>query len=268
MTLSLDRMALDDVGANPVRLATAIHNQMERPSGAVPVEEVARALNIVDIRVEVLANIEAALVTGRDRDEGAIVLNARSNLTRRRFSLAHELGHFLNPWHSPTATNGFECSRTDMRLANQADQDRHARQEAEANAFAIELLAPRHLAGRFAEHPPDLKHVLTLARELQIGREAAARRYVELHDGDLAVVFAKNGALQYASRGKAFPVLALSKSSPLPRFRPAPAGTLSVFEEATPEDWLKRRTHAEFSAQTFHQQSGHSITLLHPCKTR
>jgi Zn-dependent peptidase ImmA (M78 family) len=258
----LDRMALDDVGANPVRLATAIHDQLGRPQGAVPIEEVARALDIIDIRIEALANIEAALITGPERDEGAVVLNANSNRQRRRFSLAHELGHFLNPWHSPTATSGFECSRSDMTVANQTNQDRHARQEGEANAFAIELLAPRHLADRFTEHVPDLKHVLAMANELQISREASARRYVDVHDENLAVIFARDGRLLYVSRGKKFPSIALRNDDRLPSFRPAPPSTLSSSDEADAETWLRHTTRA-LTAQTLHQQNGHSITLLH-----
>ena len=39
--LKLDRMALDDVGVNPKRLAEAIHGQMGEGSGPVPIYEIA-----------------------------------------------------------------------------------------------------------------------------------------------------------------------------------------------------------------------------------
>src|SRR5689334_16823627 len=98
MKLQLDRMALDDVGANSRRLAEAVHEQLGEGLGPVPVYEIARALDIDEIREEPLSNIEAALVTTPERDRGAVLLNTESSPQRRRFSLGHELGHFLNTW--------------------------------------------------------------------------------------------------------------------------------------------------------------------------
>ncbi len=57
---------------------------------------------------------------------------------------------------------------------------RHQKQEAEANRFAIDLLAPAY---RFKPHlagDPDLETIVSLTRELDISHEAAARRYIEL----------------------------------------------------------------------------------------
>jgi Zn-dependent peptidase ImmA (M78 family) len=81
-------------------------------------------------------------VTTPERDQGKILLNSNSSRQRRRFSVGHELLHFLNPLHQQTAPEGFQCSRADLRVSS-ATQSRHLRQEAEANAFAIELLTPR-----------------------------------------------------------------------------------------------------------------------------
>ncbi len=46
----LDRMELDEVGANPQRLAEAIHQQLGSGGGAVQVYDIARALDIVEVR--------------------------------------------------------------------------------------------------------------------------------------------------------------------------------------------------------------------------
>ena len=73
--IKLDRMALDDVGVNPRRLAEAIHAQLGEGSGPVPVNEIARALDIHEIREERLAAIEAALLTTPERGYGSILLN-------------------------------------------------------------------------------------------------------------------------------------------------------------------------------------------------
>ena len=50
MVLELDRIAVEDVGADPVRLAAAILTQLPDITGAIPVHEIARALDIEEIR--------------------------------------------------------------------------------------------------------------------------------------------------------------------------------------------------------------------------
>jgi Zn-dependent peptidase ImmA (M78 family) len=142
----------------------------------VPVRDIALALDIDEIRERPLTSLEAALVTTPERDRGKILLNSNSSRQRRRFSVGHELLHFLNSLHQQTAPEGFQCSRADMRVSS-AMQSRHLRQEAEANAFAIELLTPRAWLKPLLRGPPDLEKVLKVADEFDVSREAAARRY-------------------------------------------------------------------------------------------
>ncbi len=91
---------------------------------------IARALDIAEVRIEPLANLEGALITTPERNTGAILLNSRTNPRRRRFTLGHELGHFLNPWHQPAAPDGFHCSREGMLTSDGRSKDRYLRQEA------------------------------------------------------------------------------------------------------------------------------------------
>ena len=180
--LKLDRMALDDVGVNSRRLAEAIHKQLGEVSSAVPVYEIANALDIHEIREERLDGFEAALLTTPERGYGSILVNLRSNRQRRRFSVGHELYHFLNDFHTPTTEQGFRCSGSDMTAANLEDPDRHLKQEAEANAFSIELLTPRNWMKPYLRRAPNLNEVLSLATDFDISREAAARRYAHSDD--------------------------------------------------------------------------------------
>src|SRR3712207_1437078 len=100
-------MAVEEVGANPVRLAAAIHDQLGLSAGPVPVEAIAAALDIVEIRARETIGLEGALVTTEERGEGMILVRAGASRQRRRFTIAHELGHFLNPWHEPVTPIGF-----------------------------------------------------------------------------------------------------------------------------------------------------------------
>ena len=264
---ALDRMEIEEVGANPARLATAIHDQLKAPAGPVPVEVIAKALDIVEIVVEPLSNLEGALVTTRERNTGQILVNALSPPPRRRFTIAHELGHFLNPRHVPTGPNGFRCSRGDLRVGpaggRDGGSDQHRRQEAEANAFAIELLAPRRWLRPYLSGAADLAQVIALSDAFEISREAGVRRYVECHHQALAVVFSHHGRVVYYTAGREFPWLALRKSMTVPDLPAASEGTfLSDTEEADPSRWLSGSKAVTLSVQTLYQRDGWAMTLL------
>ena len=76
------------------------------------------------------------------RDSRCIGINAKHAPTRRRFSLAHELGHWLLrhdvAWHERDVT-------IDEPPQEVPNDELHNWQEAEANEFAGELLAPREM---------------------------------------------------------------------------------------------------------------------------
>jgi hypothetical protein len=66
------------------------------------------------IRIEVapLAGIEGCLQCDPLKRRSQIVVNAKSQ-PRRRYTIAHELGHFLNE-HRPTLDFGFACTAQDI----------------------------------------------------------------------------------------------------------------------------------------------------------
>lgn len=73
-------MDLDDINANPARLAEAIHSRLGPVDGPVPVREIALALDIVEICCEPFSNLEGTLLT--DLNRSAILINAASNRGR------------------------------------------------------------------------------------------------------------------------------------------------------------------------------------------
>jgi Zn-dependent peptidase ImmA (M78 family) len=265
---ALDRMEIEDSGPNPERLAAAIHLQVRHASGPVPIYEIAEALDIVEIREAPMRGLEGAVVTTPDRNVGSIVVNSRSHPVRRRFTLAHELGHFLNPWHRPSdRSGGFSCTRADLgngwRRRASAHVSRHVAQEIEANRFAIELLAPTRLLRPYLSGIPDLAKVIELADDLGLSREAGARRYVELHQGPTALVFSADGVVRYVQRHSDFPFVSCQRGQ---RLLALPAATdeagLSAHVEADPRDWLGRPGRDSLVVQTLSQRDGYAITLL------
>lgn len=258
----LDRMALDDAGLNPRRLAEAIHGQLGADALRVPVKEIALALDIDDIFETPLYGVEAALLAPPERGYGVIVVNSNSDRRRRRFSIAHELLHFLNDTHAQTDAGGFVCTQRDMTESGRFGSNRHVRQEMEANTFAIELLAPRSTLRPYIRKLPDLANVVAAAGDFDISREAMARRYVELHDDNLAVVFCKNQRMIYWSAGAHFPKLAIQSDQQCELGKRGEG--ISEMDEVRADDWLAPEFRKfTLSAQTLWQRNGHSMTLLH-----
>jgi Zn-dependent peptidase ImmA (M78 family) len=264
--LTLDRMAIEEAGPNPDKLAAAIHAQLGVKTGAVPIHTIAGALDIVHVREERLPGMEGALVMTPDRNRGAIFANARSSRQRRRFTIAHELGHFLNPWHEPPNPVAFACTAEDLRTTWRdlsRDANRHWQQESEANRFAIELLAPASRVIRYLKGIPDLERVIALAANLDISKEAAARRYVGLCERPTAIVFGHKGNVGYFERHPDFPFVSCRKGDPLPSCETTPdPGVLTGHMQSEPRDWLARLPQRELLTQRLFQANGYSMTLL------
>ncbi|TRX75655.1 ImmA/IrrE family metallo-endopeptidase [Pseudomonas mangiferae] len=64
-----------------------------------------------------------------------IYINIESPATRRKFTLAHELGHIIIPWHTGTVVSHLENKKGEYAFE-------YERMEQEANRFAAELLMP------------------------------------------------------------------------------------------------------------------------------
>ena len=73
--VKLDRMAIEEAGPDPERIAASIHMQLALLSGPVPIHQVAEALDIVEIRLVPLKGLEGALVSTPERDIGSKVLD-------------------------------------------------------------------------------------------------------------------------------------------------------------------------------------------------
>lgn len=117
---------------------------------------------------------------------GWAFVSAADPLPRRRFTAAHELGHFI----LHRSTMGRFRADTDATLC-EADGDVTDRMEREANRFAAELLMPAEVCRARAAKLRE-KHrccprgvlVYRLASELLVSREALRYRLQALEVGD------------------------------------------------------------------------------------
>jgi Zn-dependent peptidase ImmA (M78 family) len=259
------RMRLADLGS-PEALAHCIITHYPGIEIPIPLKRIAEAVGIVDIVGQPTSSFEGALVTTAAKGTGSIAYNIASRIERRRFTIAHEIGHFLIPWHDTSA----QCATTDMGVLK--SQDTRKNKEAEANRFAAALLTQPVLYTRDIRRfgSPETEHVLALATKYRVSKEMAARRYTELCDHVCAIVFSHRGAVRYFVKSRNCPFVDLIKGNPLPpdsrsaRARGQP-GHLSEWTETSPEIWFgeSRRTIGKVIYEQFlEQQDGYRLTML------
>jgi Zn-dependent peptidase ImmA (M78 family) len=121
-----------------------------------------------------------------------IVAERVTDPAARRFSIAHELGHLLlkHPSHDPRHL----CGPTHVRDI-----------EAEANAFASELLMPSKMLQRDCEvSPVDLAVPRRIAREYNVSILASARRFTELASERCAAVFSADREVKWFAPSATF----------------------------------------------------------------
>lgn len=268
--LKIDRMVLEDVGGNPVKLAQAVTAQLPDNTFPIPVCEIAAAVGIYDLRDDANVSFEGGLIAPDDKSEGAIVINGNRPKERRRYTIGHELGHYLNPWHKSDNPNGFQCNAKNLATEKSDKNNAYLRMEAEANEFSAELLMPENQLRNFlrAKSGADLEHIADFAVKFEVSKEAMARRYVEYNSNEpAAVVFSKNGIIRYVKKHNDFAYLNIKHGELLPigsisSNHQAALGTISSWQEVSTGLWVDARPHLTVYEQTVEQANGFRMTLL------
>jgi Zn-dependent peptidase ImmA (M78 family) len=160
----------------------------------VRVEAIADYLG-VEIREGVLDGATAQLVQYQGRK--VILLSNRVVDPRaHRFSIAHELGHLvLRHQSSPQPGTSWPTAQGRPRRDH----------EAEANAFAAELLMPSALLRRRCEVAPvSLQVPRQIAEEFNVSLPASAIRFAELASEKCAAVMSLRGSVRWAASSATF----------------------------------------------------------------
>ncbi len=138
------------------------------------VEEIACHLNL-DVEEEDLVGFDGCLVRPVGMPIGMIGIRRDiRESSRKRFTIAHEIGHFLLPGHDQS--DGV-CTSMDLNRWSPAKQD----YEQEANQFAAELLIPTGIAKRImAGLTPSLDALKEMATKFGTSLSATGWRYWNL----------------------------------------------------------------------------------------
>jgi len=148
------------------------------------------------VKYRALEGCEARLVV---RDDCAIVsINSSSNDGRQRFSLAHELAH----WICDRKTGSFLCAKEDI-----GPQNAEARSvEAHANGYASQLILPTYLVDPWMKDRKfSLEVASSLAKEFKVSLTAAAIKLVKRTINPACITCHNQKRLMWHQRSAAFP---------------------------------------------------------------
>ncbi len=149
----------------------------------VPVEHVALRLGLQVERAALGHDVSGILVVHDGR--GLIGVNAAQSVTRQRFSIAHEVGHYelhrkaMPVFIDKQFTKPYLAAFRDATSATGEDK-----REREANSFAAALLMPeplvREAVARLDVDVEDEAAVVQLAKWFDVSRQAMTFRLVNL----------------------------------------------------------------------------------------
>lgn len=144
-------------------------------------------------------SFEGSLVRTAGTRKWTMLLNTQvSNVRRRRFTFAHELGHFM--CHRELREQ-FEDS--EESLNNFRDEI-----ETEANVFASWLLMPANLLrGEFDHSSWETATLQAIADRFECSMQASALRHVQLSRRPLAFVVSRDGMILWATKSNSAPYM-------------------------------------------------------------
>ena len=184
--------------SDPTLCAKSLISAMNNIIFPLDVEKIALSVGIKEIKELDEEGFEGALVTNPEKTIGFInIASSIREHTRRRFTIAHELGHFLITTHG----NQFSCTSYD--LSNFSNKNKLM--EAEANQFAAELLMPEeYFVKEIYNRVPSYDLIQSLTDKFCSSLTSTLLRYKDLTDESIAVVLSEDSMINWAFKSSNF----------------------------------------------------------------
>lgn len=260
--MPVDLMGLADV-ANPELIAKEIIKQCPELLLPIDVNAICYSCGIESLNAIETAGFEGALITNNTKTNGAILFNAQASITRQRFTISHELGHFLIPSHYlAEGQSSFYCTPNDLKTFH--SNSPHQNKELEANAFAAELLMPEvHFKADVRRiRYLDLDEIISLRTKYNVSLEVLVRRYGKFTNESCAFIFWNNDKSLHSISFGGFPELYLRKNSPIAiDIKKISQGKPSEWTEADSDEWFLN-TGKKVCIQSYRQNEDYGVTLL------
>jgi Zn-dependent peptidase ImmA (M78 family) len=169
-------------------LALALRDRLHLPP-CVDLNELAQSLKLVVFEVHT-DSFDGALICNRNRLSGRILVNAAMREEgRKRFTIAHEIGHFVIHRERQISCLPLDIARW---------EDSSANPERQADSFASELLLPSaEILRQIGDQWPSFQRVISLAEFFGASLTATARKYCEIAPQECAVVWSVGGIIKW-----------------------------------------------------------------------
>jgi len=156
------------------------------------------------------AKVKRASLTGCEgniigtNERAIITINSNADSKKQRFSLGHEIGHWVNDKGKNLT---YRCTSEDMRQYQIRRNDFRQQKEVRANKFSAELVMPRFMFGpHMSEYPISFNSVKALANDFRVSIVSAAIRMVEITEyPSILVCWNKSGVRQWFVRSESVP---------------------------------------------------------------
>lgn len=252
---------LADCGSPETLLAAILkhHPDLRAP---VDVEAVARSAGVTAFRDLDVEGFTSAMMADIDKTRGVILCSPTFSPQRRRFAIAHQLGHFL----IKAQRGDRQCTGRDLS-ENRRDTP-HRKEEMQANRFAASLLMPKPSFVALVDSlgKPGVAHLPKIAAAYDVTLEAAASRYVDLTKEMCALLFVKGGVVRYVRPSRSFPAVSIRVGDPAPPAIRTDGPTEKIaWVPAEVRDWLVMSREVRpprLMLQIFGKQSGLQLVML------
>ncbi len=148
----------------------------------IRIEDIAMDQGLI-VREGVIRGADARLV--QNGENGIVTINANDDPRRKRFAVAHELGHWK--MHRDSKFSSI-CNDKDMMAVNEEDSI-----ETEANIFAAEVLMPRNLFFPICRSlEPGIASIKKLSSVFDTSFTATALRFIDATKENCFLVYSKD----------------------------------------------------------------------------
>ena len=200
-----------EVCLSPVEYARELLLKMDIKNVPIYPRKIARELGIFVHEREAESGYDGYLMCANGA-WGIMINSSIKSKARKRFTVAHELGHYCISHHS---RDNYQCFRKDISATSPAVRQ----DEREANEFAVELLMPdSSFRADIQRRDISLETINYLASRYGTSMTSTAIRYARFSPDACAIVVSEQARIKYFAYSAAFGAgkyLYLSRNAPL-----------------------------------------------------
>jgi len=196
---------------SPVEYARNLLSELNIRSLPVYPRQIAKGLGILVWERDADSGYDGYLISA-DGNWGIMLNGSIRSKARKRFTVAHELGHYYIDYHDGT---NYQCFGRDIgSISSSIRQD-----EREANEFAVELLMPDEAFRRdIQQRDISLNAINSIAAKYGTSMTSTAIRYARCSPEACAIVVSEQCKIRYFAYSESFRrerSLFLSRNAPL-----------------------------------------------------